>query len=116
MNKSILIIAAHPDDEVLGCGGTIAKFAKQGAKIHVACLADGVSSRQRDIATQQTDSSFAVRRPKKLAKFLALSQSLSVIFLITVWTLLHCLTSSMLSKRSSRSAALKWFLPTMPVT
>ncbi|MDD2914470.1 MAG: PIG-L family deacetylase [Gallionella sp.] len=43
--KSILIIAAHPDDEVLGCGGTIAKLANQGAIIHAAFLADGVSSR-----------------------------------------------------------------------
>lgn len=43
--KSILIIAAHPDDEVLGCGGTIAKLADQGATIHVAFLADGVFSR-----------------------------------------------------------------------
>ena len=43
--RSVLILAAHPDDEVLGCGGTIAKLAKQGAVIHVAFLADGVSSR-----------------------------------------------------------------------
>ncbi len=45
MKAPILILAAHPDDEVLGCGGTIAKFADQGASVHVAFLADGVSSR-----------------------------------------------------------------------
>jgi LmbE family N-acetylglucosaminyl deacetylase len=56
MMKLVLIIAAHPDDEVLGCGGTIAKLAKQGATIHVAFLADGVFSRHSDVtATQQTE-------------------------------------------------------------
>ena len=31
----ILIIVAHPDDEILGCGGTIAKLKKEGNEIHV---------------------------------------------------------------------------------
>lgn len=53
--KSILILAAHPDDEALGCGGTIAKLAKQGAAIHVAFLSDGVSSRTRGAGLQQTE-------------------------------------------------------------
>ncbi|MDH5368432.1 MAG: PIG-L family deacetylase [Gammaproteobacteria bacterium] len=47
--KSILIVVAHPDDEVLGCGGTIAKLSDKGASIHVAFLADGVSSREDGI-------------------------------------------------------------------
>lgn len=51
--KSVLILAAHPDDEVLGCGGTIAKLADQGAKIHVAFLADGVFSREGNAAARQ---------------------------------------------------------------
>ena len=45
MSRNALVIAAHPDDEVLGCGGTIAKLSKQGAIVHVAFLADGVASR-----------------------------------------------------------------------
>jgi len=53
--SSILILAAHPDDEVLGCGGTIAKLAQQGATIHVAFLADGVFSRSCDPAAQQAE-------------------------------------------------------------
>jgi LmbE family N-acetylglucosaminyl deacetylase len=45
MKQSILVLAAHPDDEVLGCGGTVAKLADEGAIIHIAFLADGVFSR-----------------------------------------------------------------------
>jgi len=41
----ILIIAAHPDDEVLGCGGTIAKHLQNGDEVHVLILAEGVTSR-----------------------------------------------------------------------
>src|SRR5687768_12954657 len=50
--KRILVVAAHPDDEVLGCGGTMAKLAAQGAFVHVAFLADGVFSRSGDDEAQ----------------------------------------------------------------
>jgi N-acetylglucosamine malate deacetylase 1 len=45
MGKSILVLAAHPDDEVLGCGGTMARYAHEGATVRVAFLGDGVSAR-----------------------------------------------------------------------
>ncbi|MBI3804153.1 MAG: PIG-L family deacetylase [Nitrospirae bacterium] len=51
--QSILVVAAHPDDELLGCGGTIAKLADEGAIIHVAFLADGVFSRAGEKTKQQ---------------------------------------------------------------
>jgi LmbE family N-acetylglucosaminyl deacetylase len=55
MSQPILILAAHPDDEVLGCGGTIAKLADKGAIIHVAFLADGVFSRAIDQVKMQEE-------------------------------------------------------------
>jgi len=42
---NILIVAAHPDDEVLGCGGTIARLAKEGYHVYVAILGEGITSR-----------------------------------------------------------------------
>ena len=46
MKKSkILVVVAHPDDEVLGCGGTIARFAKQGYEVNILVISDGESSR-----------------------------------------------------------------------
>ena len=39
--RSILIVAPHPDDETLGCGGTLAKRAKEGCKVTVVVITDG---------------------------------------------------------------------------
>ena len=40
-----LVIAAHPDDEVLGCGGTIARLAQEGHEVFISILGEGVTSR-----------------------------------------------------------------------
>lgn len=45
--SEILVVAAHADDEVLGCGGTIAKHAANGDNVTVLFLADGVNSREQ---------------------------------------------------------------------
>ena len=45
-NKKILVIAAHPDDEVLGCGGTLLKHATNNDKILLLFATDGESSRR----------------------------------------------------------------------
>jgi len=44
--KNILVVASHPDDEVLGCGGTLYNLKKRGAKISALFLSDGESSRK----------------------------------------------------------------------
>lgn len=43
--KKVLVLAAHPDDETLGCGGTIHKLHREGHKIQLLTFTDGESSR-----------------------------------------------------------------------
>ena len=48
MKKNILIVAAHPDDEVFGCAGTVAKFIKNNWNAHLLFFTDGVSARKNE--------------------------------------------------------------------
>ena len=55
---NILVIAAHPDDEVLGCGATIARHVAEGDRVAVLFMADGVGARapedrERDLTSRQ---------------------------------------------------------------
>ena len=43
--KKILVFAAHPDDELLGCGATLLKYQRKGFKIKSFFFGDGESSR-----------------------------------------------------------------------
>lgn len=42
---NVLVVAAHPDDEVLGCGATIARYAREGHSIFLLVLGEGMTSR-----------------------------------------------------------------------
>jgi LmbE family N-acetylglucosaminyl deacetylase len=49
----ILAVGAHPDDETLGAGGTLALHAGRGDDTFVMILADGVTSRHNEVALQE---------------------------------------------------------------
>lgn len=51
MKQKILIICSHPDDEILGCGGTISRHINEGDVVKVIYTHEGSSARY-DISTK----------------------------------------------------------------
>ena len=54
---SVLVVVAHPDDEILGCGGALARHAAGGDTVHVLIVAEGAMSRdaRRDPAGREAE-------------------------------------------------------------
>lgn len=69
---NVLIVAAHPDDEALGCGGSIARHAREGDRVCVAFMTDGVGARGdvgSDAKVQRIDAA------KKAAEILQIKRT-----------------------------------------
>lgn len=62
--KRILVVAAHPDDETLGAGGTIAKFSKQGHEVTVLVVSGHLpplyERETYDITVRESEEAFAI--------------------------------------------------------
>src|SRR4051812_7485276 len=71
--RSVLVLAAHPDDEVLGCGGSLARLSQGGASVHVAFLADGVLARGDASRTALESRRNAARRAGEILGIASLS-------------------------------------------
>ena len=73
--EKILIIAAHPDDEMIGCGGTIIKL-KDNYEINVIFMTDGTSARGKN----KREKELRKKACLKLFKFLNLNKPLFMNF------------------------------------
>lgn len=59
--QRVLVVAAHADDDILGCGATMARLASEGAAVRVEFLSDGVASRDEQPQDAQARRDDAVR-------------------------------------------------------
>lgn len=60
-NETVLAVSAHPDDEALGAGGTLAKHAAEGDAVHLLFVTDGASA-QYDEPAMVEEREAAARR------------------------------------------------------
>tara|TARA_B100001250_G_scaffold414558_1_gene453872 strand:+ start:2674 stop:3360 length:687 start_codon:yes stop_codon:yes gene_type:complete len=75
MKRKILVIAAHPDDDILGCGGTLSKLKKKYI-IKVFFLAEGTSCRFSDLSKKkeiQKEIDLREKQAKKALKILGVN-------------------------------------------
>ncbi len=61
-----LVVAAHPDDEVLGCGATVARLAASGAEVRTLFLATGAMSRSDATAAEVENLKRSAREAAKI--------------------------------------------------
>ncbi len=76
-NMNVLVIAPHMDDEVLGCGGTIARYVNEGHDVHVVFVAYRIYEHTFDKNANERERESALRAKEILgyqtATFLELS-------------------------------------------
>lgn len=61
MSRNVLVIAAHPDDETFGVGGTIARHAAHGDRVTMLILTDGVTARHAETGPQKEAARRAIQ-------------------------------------------------------
>jgi LmbE family N-acetylglucosaminyl deacetylase len=68
--RTVLVVAAHPDDEILGCGATAARLVQEGHDVYFAIMGEGITSRHRkresaaagDLSQLHTQAQAAARK------------------------------------------------------
>lgn len=61
MSKQVLVVAAHPDDETYGVGGTIARHVRDGDRVTVLIMTDGVTARHNVLEPQKEAARMACK-------------------------------------------------------
>lgn len=75
MSETILVVAAHPDDEVLGCGATIARLSAEGNEVFACILSKETASRQQSQVEKEKIIEKLKKGNEKAAKILGIKKT-----------------------------------------
>jgi LmbE family N-acetylglucosaminyl deacetylase len=71
MKDKVLVVVAHPDDEILGCGGTLIKHIKNKDQVQVVFTSDSFFARKHtEKITKKNTKSFREKKAKKVSNML----------------------------------------------
>lgn len=86
-DERFLIIAAHPDDEILGCGGTLALAQDVGIPCRIVFLADGVTARYKpeEFLGEKAQAEIAYRKKCAIKAMQVVGISSDDIFFSSNW-------------------------------
>ena len=74
MKKKILAIVSHPDDEIIGCGGTLIKHVKQKDQVKVVFTSESERARSKNVNTNEKNSHERIMQAKKISKKLGFKE------------------------------------------
>lgn len=74
MKKKILTIVSHPDDEIIGCGGTLIKHIKQKNQVKVVFTSESESARSKNKSINKKNSDERILQAKKISKKLGFDE------------------------------------------
>ena len=114
-NTRLLVVAAHPDDEILACGGTLARALSEGAEVRVLFLGEGVSARfpfgSYDSEKFREESNHRTESAKNALRVLGISN--------TIFGERYCCqfdTLPQITLTKEIEASMDWFRPTILFT
>jgi LmbE family N-acetylglucosaminyl deacetylase len=81
VQRSLLGVFAHPDDESFGPGATLARYAAEGVQVHVIIATDGIAGSVEDPIHLKTHDTLAQRRSAEL------SSAAVALGVTTIWSL-----------------------------
>ena len=71
--KQVLVIVAHPDDEVIGCGASISKWTSAGISVHVLIMAEGSTSRDSNAPEVNNSPALLAKSAQRAGKIIGAS-------------------------------------------